>query len=68
MVILSAASATPGELEERGALAQITGGEHIVASGSGHWIQFDEPRLVIDAIRGIMERVRAASGEPLIGA
>jgi pimeloyl-ACP methyl ester carboxylesterase len=67
LVILSAASATPGELEERDALAQMTRGAHVVASGSGHWIQFDEPRLVIDAIRGIAERVRAGSGKPLIG-
>jgi pimeloyl-ACP methyl ester carboxylesterase len=59
LVIVSAASATPGELKEREALAEAHGGEHLIASGSGHWIQFDDPRLLIDAIRGIVERTRA---------
>jgi len=35
---------------------------HIIATGSGHWIQFDQPALVIDAIREIVDRVRRTSG------
>lgn len=60
LVILSAATATADEIEERAALARACAGEHIVTGGAGHWIQFDEPRLIADAIRGIVERSRAA--------
>ena len=30
----------------------------IVASRSGHWVQFDQPELVIDAIRTMLESIR----------
>ena len=35
---------------------------HIVARNSGHWIQFDEPDLVVAAVREMVERVRGTSG------
>jgi pimeloyl-ACP methyl ester carboxylesterase len=59
LVIVSAASATSEELTEREALARAHAGAHIIAAESGHWIPFDEPRLIIDAIRGIVERLGA---------
>jgi pimeloyl-ACP methyl ester carboxylesterase len=31
---------------------------HIVAENSGHWIQLDEPALVIEAVREMVSRVR----------
>ena len=34
---------------------------HIVAASSGHWIQFDEPDLVISAIRDLVYRARGSS-------
>jgi pimeloyl-ACP methyl ester carboxylesterase len=38
-------------------------GRHIVASRSAHWVQFDEPELVISAIRELVESRRPyASG------
>jgi len=59
LLILSAASATPKELEEREALAATTPGAiHLTAKGSGHWIQFDEPELIVTAIRGIAQPAR----------
>jgi len=33
-------------------------GRHVVAIGSGHWIQFDDPDLVVAAIRDIVDHVR----------
>lgn len=52
VTVLSAANATPAQLEEREALARRSPrGRHIVARKSGHWIQLDEPELVIAAIR-----------------
>jgi pimeloyl-ACP methyl ester carboxylesterase len=38
--------------------AQVSDGTLIVATGSGHSIQFDKPQVVIDAIGTILERVR----------
>jgi len=37
---------------------QSHNGEHIVTTRSGHHIQDDEPQLVIDAIRFVVDRVR----------
>jgi pimeloyl-ACP methyl ester carboxylesterase len=33
-------------------------GHHLVASSSGHWIQFDDPDLVVRVIRDVVERAR----------
>jgi pimeloyl-ACP methyl ester carboxylesterase len=33
-------------------------GRHVVAATGGHWIQFDEPELVISAIRDVVDRAR----------
>ncbi len=32
-------------------------GKHVVASKGGHWIQLDEPDLVIESIREVVESV-----------
>ena len=40
------------------ALAPSFGGRHVVAAGSGHWIQFDEPDVVVGAIREVVDRTR----------
>ncbi|HET6889541.1 MAG TPA: alpha/beta hydrolase [Pyrinomonadaceae bacterium] len=37
-------------------LANVPGGKHIIAEKSGHFIQAEEPALVIDAIRQIVKR------------
>jgi pimeloyl-ACP methyl ester carboxylesterase len=34
------------------------GGRHVVARRSAHWIQFDEPELVVNAIRELVESAR----------
>ena len=34
-------------------------GEQVIAEESGHFIQWDQPELVIDAIRTVVEQVRA---------
>lgn len=49
----------PERIEEHRALVRLsTHGRHIVAAGSGHWIQFDEPELVVAAIREVVEHTR----------
>ena len=55
LTILSAATATPAERKERDALASAAPrATHLVVDGSGHWIPFDQPELVVQAIRGLL--------------
>jgi pimeloyl-ACP methyl ester carboxylesterase len=59
VIVLSAANATPEQLEEREAMSRRSPrGRHIVARKSGHWIQLDEPELVVEAIREMIGLVR----------
>jgi pimeloyl-ACP methyl ester carboxylesterase len=51
VTVFSAANSTPEQLEEHEALARRSPrGQHIIARKSGHWIQLDEPELVVQAI------------------
>ncbi len=57
VTVLSAANARPEELEEREAIAHRSPrGKHIIARKSGHWIQLDEPELVVQAIQEMVTR------------
>ena len=59
LTVLSASNATPQQLEEReGWVHRSPRGRHIIARKSGHWIQLDEPQLVLDAIREMVEADR----------
>jgi pimeloyl-ACP methyl ester carboxylesterase len=52
---LSAANATPQQLQEREAWTRRSPrGRHIIARKSGHWIQLDEPELVVQAIQEML--------------
>jgi hypothetical protein len=33
-------------------------GRHVVASSSSHWVQFDEPELVVETIREVVDAAR----------
>ena len=41
--------------------ALVPGARHVIARRSGHYIQLDQPKLVIDAIRSVVNRVRRHS-------
>jgi pimeloyl-ACP methyl ester carboxylesterase len=59
VIVISAATATPEQLGERESMARRSPhGRHIIAAKSGHWIQLDEPELVVHAIREVIERVK----------
>ncbi len=47
--------------------AQSSRGKRIVAEQSGHYIQFDQPELVIDSIREVVEAVQRRQPEMLAG-
>jgi pimeloyl-ACP methyl ester carboxylesterase len=62
--LVTISSTDPGEyrLRQQEALAHLsTRGRHIVASNSGHWIPLDEPDLVVQVIREVVDQVRSAA-------
>jgi pimeloyl-ACP methyl ester carboxylesterase len=59
LVVISAGDQPPSVLAAHDALARSSSrGRRIVASSSGHWVQFDEPGLVVDAIRSVVADAR----------
>jgi hypothetical protein len=48
-------------------LAADLGARHITATNSGHAIYLYNPALVVDAIRGVVDDVRAVSITPSAG-
>jgi pimeloyl-ACP methyl ester carboxylesterase len=59
VIVLSAANSTPQQLQERQAMAaRSPHGRHSIAAKSGHWIQLDEPELVIEAVREMIRTLR----------
>jgi pimeloyl-ACP methyl ester carboxylesterase len=62
VTVLSAANATPHQLQERAAwTSRSPRGRHIIARKSGHWIQLDEPELVVQAIREMIGLIKPSS-------
>jgi pimeloyl-ACP methyl ester carboxylesterase len=60
LVVMSAASQPPEQITAHRQLAEAAHGRHIVAAHSGHWVQFDEPEVIIQAVRALVEAARAA--------
>lgn len=60
LVVLTSNDAKPSiRLLHEGVARLSSNGKHIVAAKGGHYIQLDEPELVIDAIRQVVEAARA---------
>jgi pimeloyl-ACP methyl ester carboxylesterase len=59
LVIISSGTQPADVIAKHRTLADRSSrGRHIVATGSGHWIQFDEPELVVNVIRELVEATR----------
>jgi pimeloyl-ACP methyl ester carboxylesterase len=59
ITVLSASNSTPQQKAERDHLtSRSPRGRHILARKSGHWIHLDEPDLVVEAIREMVELVK----------
>jgi pimeloyl-ACP methyl ester carboxylesterase len=57
LVVISSGQLPAERIDEHRELARLSSdGRHVVAAGSGHWIQFDEPDLVVAAIRDVIDR------------
>src|SRR5919201_2667965 len=62
LAIISSGDQPPQVIAKHRQLAHLsTNGRHIVAATSGHWIQFDDPNLVVTTIRDVVDRVRRLS-------
>ncbi len=62
LTVLSAASLPAHELQANERLAaQSCCGRHVVVPGSGHWIQLDQPDIVMEAIEEMLKEVRISS-------
>ena len=59
LVIISGSHESPDTIAAHRQLAQLSSrGRHMIATNSGHWIQLDEPGIVVTTIREIVERAR----------
>ena len=62
LVVISSGDQTPDTFEQHRRLAlRSSRGRHIVATNSGHWIQFDEPDLVVTAIHDVVKCARQST-------
>lgn len=56
MVVISSGNQPPEQLAAHRALAaRSANAQHVVASRSTHWVQFDEPELVVAAVKEVVE-------------
>jgi pimeloyl-ACP methyl ester carboxylesterase len=64
LAVMSSADQPANILAAHEVLAQMsTRGRHVVAANSGHWIQLDQPALVVDTIREVVEIARQRRAE-----
>src|SRR5688572_12596787 len=59
VVVISSGDHPPAQIAAHRALAErSTHGRHVIAARSTHWVQFDEPELVVAAVRDLVEESR----------
>jgi pimeloyl-ACP methyl ester carboxylesterase len=64
IIVISSGDQPPEQMAAHQRLAdRSVGGRHVLAARSGHWIQFDEPELVVAAVRELVERLRGGAGD-----
>ena len=60
LIVISSGDQTPDVRAAHEKLAKMSSrGRVVLASKSGHWVPYDEPELIVDAIREIVEHSRA---------
>lgn len=58
IVVISSGNQPPEEIAAHRMLAERSAeGRHVIAARSAHWVQFDEPALVVGIVRDLLERV-----------
>ena len=57
VVVISSGNQPPKQLAAHRMLVERSAiGRHVVAARSAHWVQFDEPELVVALVRELVER------------
>jgi len=55
VVVISGGHQPPSEIAAHRRLAAASPrGRHVIAAKSGHWINFDQPEVIVDAVRGLI--------------
>ena len=65
-VVISSGNNPLEQIDEHRALAsRSAAARHVIANRSSHWVQFDEPELIVNAVRELIDehKVRSADGE-----
>jgi pimeloyl-ACP methyl ester carboxylesterase len=61
VVVISGANQGPEQLEGHRLLVEESiAGRHVIAARGAHWVQFDQPELIVDAIRQLVADERVA--------
>ena len=64
VTVLSGAHQPPERMKEQAAIAAHSEhGRHIVADASAHWVHLDQPELVVEAAREMVEAIQAKGAE-----
>jgi pimeloyl-ACP methyl ester carboxylesterase len=59
MIVISSGNHPPEEIAQHRALAlRASAARHVVADRSTHWVQFDQPELIVEAVRELIESRR----------
>ncbi len=59
--LVTISSTNPGDyrLRQQDRMAALsTRGRHVMASNSGHWVPLDQPKVVIDAVKDVLQATR----------
>ena len=60
LAVISAEKSTPAVVDAHRATAALSSqGRHLIAAGSGHWVQLDRPDLVVRAALDVVQQARA---------
>jgi pimeloyl-ACP methyl ester carboxylesterase len=61
-VVISGGDQPREQLVAHQVLAEASaGGRHVIASRSAHWVQFDEPELIVAAVKDLVESPRSGT-------
>jgi pimeloyl-ACP methyl ester carboxylesterase len=64
-IVISSGQQPPDQIERQRQLAAAShAGRHIIAARSSHWVQFDEPALIVEAIRTLVMTTSAGRLSP----
>jgi len=62
VVVISSGNQPPEQIAEHRELAERSAkARHVIAARSTHWVQFDEPELVVNAVKEVVESVAPLS-------